>query len=187
MTSELCLLCIIENVQIGNLGWCLSSSEGGPQVSLSQNMADWPYDSRPYHCHIIDRRDNNFQFNCTPCSCLYPTHTSLFQFGQPNDVWMHKVRVENFYAENTGDDSLAFFNVRVSRETTTGLYLIIIPMQSQASVTNATIKDAFSRSILLHQVCSFGILLLLDRSLSVAADRLCECGCRAESRYNFSI
>ena len=27
---------------------------------------------------------------------------------------MHKVKVENFYAENTGDDSLAFFNVVVS-------------------------------------------------------------------------
>merc|ERR1712083_493416 len=55
---------IVRDPPIGNLGWCLSSSEGGPQ------------------------------------------------FGQPNDVWMHKVRVENFYAENTGDDSIAFFNVR---------------------------------------------------------------------------
>ena len=35
------------------------------------------------------------------------------QFGQPKDPWMHKVRVENFFAENTGDDSLAFFNVKV--------------------------------------------------------------------------
>ena len=35
------------------------------------------------------------------------------QFGQPKDPWMHKVKVENFYSENTGDDSLAFFNVKV--------------------------------------------------------------------------
>ena len=35
------------------------------------------------------------------------------QFGQPNDAWMHKVKVINFYAEGTGDDSLAFFNVKV--------------------------------------------------------------------------
>lgn len=36
------------------------------------------------------------------------------QFGQPNDQLMHKVKVINFFAENTGDDSLAFFNVAVS-------------------------------------------------------------------------
>ena len=35
------------------------------------------------------------------------------QFGQPRDVYMHKVTVKNFYAENTGDDALAFFNVKV--------------------------------------------------------------------------
>ena len=35
------------------------------------------------------------------------------QFGQPRDPWMHKVRVENFFAENNGDDSLGFFNVKV--------------------------------------------------------------------------
>ena len=35
------------------------------------------------------------------------------QFGQPEDLWMHKVKVINFFAENTGDDSLAFFNVKV--------------------------------------------------------------------------
>ena len=35
------------------------------------------------------------------------------QFGQPKDAFVHKVRVENFYSENTGDDSLAFFNVKV--------------------------------------------------------------------------
>ena len=38
------------------------------------------------------------------------------QFGQPNDPYMHKVRVINFFAEGTGDDSLAFFNVKVSKE-----------------------------------------------------------------------
>ena len=84
-------------MQIGNLGWCLSSSEGGPQVSL---LKIWP-------------AGETLTFNYR--SCLHPTHTSRFQFGQPNDVWMHKVHVENFYAENTGDDSLAFFNVRVSQ------------------------------------------------------------------------
>ena len=35
------------------------------------------------------------------------------QFGQPKDPFMHKVRITNFFAENTGDDSLAFFNVKV--------------------------------------------------------------------------
>ena len=39
------------------------------------------------------------------------------QFGQPRDLFMHKVKVRNFYAENTGDDALAFFNVKVSLET----------------------------------------------------------------------
>ena len=37
------------------------------------------------------------------------------QFGQPSDFHMHKVKVENFYAENTGDDALAFFNVKVNQ------------------------------------------------------------------------
>jgi len=77
---------IVRDPPINGRGWCMSSSEGGPQ------------------------------------------------FGQPRDTWMHKVKVENFYAENTGDDSLAFFNV-----------------VSQASVTNVTIVDAFSRSVLLHK------------------------------------
>jgi len=77
---------IVRDPPIGGLGWCLSTSGGGPQ------------------------------------------------FGQPNDVGMHKVRVENFYSENTGDDSLAFFNVL-----------------SQAYLTNVTISDAFSRSIFLHK------------------------------------
>ena len=56
---------IVREKPINGVGWCLSTSDGGPQ------------------------------------------------FGQPNDVYMHKVRVENFYAENTGDDALAFFNVKV--------------------------------------------------------------------------
>jgi len=56
------------------------------------------------------------------------------QFGQPNDPWMHNVRVENFYAENTGDDSLAFFNV-----------------QSFVALKNITIRDSFSRSLLFYR------------------------------------
>ena len=58
---------IVREAPVNGLGWCLSTSDGGPQ------------------------------------------------FGQPNDNHMHKVRVENFYAENTGDDALAFFNVKVCR------------------------------------------------------------------------
>ena len=38
------------------------------------------------------------------------------QFGQPNDLFMHRVKVISFYAEGTGDDSLAFFNVKVSNK-----------------------------------------------------------------------
>lgn len=99
---------IVRDPPIGNLGWCLSSSEGGPQ------------------------------------------------FGQPNDVWMHKVHVENFYAENTGDDSLAFFNVR-----------------SQASVTNVTIKDAFARSVLLHKSPKIGFVNVhVERSPVCINDQL---------------
>lgn len=56
---------IVREAPVNGLGWCLSTSDGGPQ------------------------------------------------FGQPNDNHMHKVKVENFYAENTGDDALAFFNVKV--------------------------------------------------------------------------
>ena len=56
---------IVREPPINGLGWCLSTSDGGPQ------------------------------------------------FGQPKDTHVHKVRVENFYAENTGDDALAFFNVKV--------------------------------------------------------------------------
>ena len=56
---------IVREAPIHGLGWCLSTSDGGPQ------------------------------------------------FGQPKDTHVHKVRVENFYAENTGDDALAFFNVKV--------------------------------------------------------------------------
>ena len=56
---------IVREAPINGLGWCLSTSDGGPQ------------------------------------------------FGQPRDSFMHKVRVENFSAENTGDDALAFFNVKV--------------------------------------------------------------------------
>ena len=43
------------------------------------------------------------------------------QFGQPRDDHMHKVTVDNFYAENTGDDALAFFNVKVRNITPLGL------------------------------------------------------------------
>ena len=56
---------ILKDPPIQGQGWCLSTSDGGPQ------------------------------------------------FGQPNDPYMHKVKVVNFYAENTGDDALAFFNVKV--------------------------------------------------------------------------
>ena len=52
--DQFCLFYKIEIVQIGNLGWCLSSSEGGPQVSL---LKIWPFNYR---------------------SCLHPTHTSGF-------------------------------------------------------------------------------------------------------------
>ena len=57
---------IVRERPVGGMGWCLSTSDGGPQ------------------------------------------------FGQPKDPYMHKVKVENFYAENTGDDSLAFFNAKAS-------------------------------------------------------------------------
>jgi len=77
---------IIREKPINGQGWCLSTSDGGPQ------------------------------------------------FGQPSDFHMHKVKVENFYAENTGDDALAFFNVK-----------------TDANVENAKIYDSFARSILLHE------------------------------------
>ena len=73
------------------------------------------------------------------------------QFGQPRDVFMHKVTVRNFYAENTGDDALAFFNVKVSCGTQHSQHYNNISLQTNATVENVVIKDAFSRSILLYK------------------------------------
>ena len=63
---------------------------------------------------------------------------------------MHKVKVVNFYAENTGDDALAFFNVKVRDELAIATCYHPI-LQTDATVENATIKDSFARSILLHK------------------------------------
>lgn len=71
------------------------------------------------------------------------------QFGQPDDVFMHKVKVINFFAENTGDDSLAFFNVKVMQNLLTSTNKS--HPQTNASIQNAVIRDAFARSVLLHK------------------------------------
>jgi len=55
------------------------------------------------------------------------------QLGQPHDQPIHNVTVENLRAENTGDDSIAFFNVA-----------------SGGVVRNCKISDSFARGILLY-------------------------------------
>ena len=55
------------------------------------------------------------------------------QIGQPGDGPIYNVTVENLTAENTGDDSIAFFNVA-----------------GGGVINNCTIKDSFARGILLR-------------------------------------
>ena len=57
----------------------------------------------------------------------------MFQIGQPNDAPIHNVTVDNIVAENTGDDSIALFNVA-----------------SGGLIKDCKIKDSFARGILLH-------------------------------------
>lgn len=97
---------IVRERPVGGMGWCLSTSDGGPQ------------------------------------------------FGQPKDPYMHKVKVENFYAENTGDDSLAFFNAKASSLNVGCRYQLNMYLrffQTEAVVENSVIKDSFARSILLYK------------------------------------
>ena len=54
------------------------------------------------------------------------------QLGQPNDVPTTNALIEDYYAENTGDDSIGFFNVH------------------GATIRNAMIKDSFARGIYLY-------------------------------------
>ena len=39
---------------------------------------------------------------------------------------MHKATVENFYAENTGDDAIAFFNVKVDSPSLFVVWKIVL-------------------------------------------------------------
>ena len=55
------------------------------------------------------------------------------QIGQPGDGPIYNVTVENLTAENTGDDSVAFFNV-----------------VGGGVIKNCMIKDSFARGILLR-------------------------------------
>merc|ERR1711962_193379 len=64
--------------------------------------------------------------------CLSPSGGGP-QLGQPHDQPIHNVTVENLRAENTGDDSIAFFNVA-----------------SGGVVRNSNISDSFARGILLY-------------------------------------
>ena len=57
----------------------------------------------------------------------------IFQIGQPNDGSIHNVTVENLVAENTGDDSIALFNVA-----------------SGGIIKNCDIRDSFARGIFLY-------------------------------------
>ena len=66
---------------------------------------------------------------------------------------MQTAIVSNFTAENTGDDSLAFFKVSVSSvDTYPGIaFMSVFVFQGRSSVTDVHIKDAFARSILFFQ------------------------------------
>ena len=81
--------CGVSNIKMVNItipllqpGDCLSTPGGGPQV-LSLSLPP-------------------------------PPSLSVFslQLGQPGDDDIYNVSVENLSATNTGDDSVAFFNVR---------------------------------------------------------------------------
>jgi parallel beta-helix repeat protein len=56
-----------------------------------------------------------------------------FQIGQPMDKPVYNVTIENLTAENTGDDSIALFNVADG-----GL------------IQKCTVKDSYARGILLR-------------------------------------
>ena len=58
----------------------------------------------------------------------------IVQIGQPSDGSIYNVTVENVKAENTGDDSIALFNV-----------------VKGGVVRNCRIKDSFARGILLNK------------------------------------
>ena len=58
----------------------------------------------------------------------------IVQIGQPSDGSIYNVTVENVKAENTGDDSIALFNV-----------------VKGGVVRNSRIKDSFARGILLNK------------------------------------
>ena len=65
--------------------------------------------------------------------CKFNFSSRVLQIGQPHDDPIHNVTVENLIAENTGDDSIALFNVA-----------------SGGVIRNCQIKDSFARGILLY-------------------------------------
>jgi len=68
------------------------------------------------------------------------------QLGQPHDQPIHNVTVENLRAENTGDDSIAFFNVA-----------------SGGVVRNCKISDSFARGILLYNSPTTALEVMLHK------------------------
>ena len=75
-----------------------------------------------------------------------------FEIGQPHDLDVSDVTVENLAAENTGDDSLALFNV-VADAKISNCYIRYRGVQIK-SVVITHCRDSFARGILLYNSTS---------------------------------